>query len=468
MSFPPRIRGREREGRDSPLGLRLAQAAWLARHLRRPRSRASLLEFQKLMLRRIVRHAYGSTPFYRRLWDRHGLSPADIAAAADIMRLPLTSKTSMREVPAEDLVSIPFCGSRLRAGRTTGSTGTPFLVLRTGWEDFVQHLFNYRCMREYGLKSGDRVLRVRSIGGWKKPLLWRAAEAVGLFRQDRLPTTLAPRELADALLRLRPDILTSYTCVLGRAAECLIADGSPPLGCRLVVIGAELASPRIRDDIKRALSGRVLDTYSTQEVGLAAWECPTTGYYHVGEDNVILEVLRRDGAPCREGEEGEVVVTSLQALAMPFIRFRLEDVAVRGPAPCPCGAPYATIAGIKGRLQDYFLLPDGREVYPWYIVSLFPDRAPWIRQYDIEQDESGPIRMRVVPCRIPTESEIENCRGLFRSALGPNVEVRIEIVKDIPPGPGGKYYYQRSRRRSVYRPEDLPFKAKGSGRSPGA
>jgi len=438
----------------SRLGLRLAQIAWLTRFVRRPRS--SLAGFQDAMLRRLVRHAYGTTPYYRRLWERRGLEPADIVAAADLPHLPLTSKASMREVPAEDLVSIPFRGSRLRAGRTTGSTGTPFLVLRTGFEDFVQHLFNYRCMKEYGLKAGDRVLRVRSIGGWKKPLPWRAAEAVGLFRQDRLPTTLTPRELADALRRFRPNILTCYTGVLGRMAECLIDDGSPPLGCRLVVVGAELASPRIRDSVRRAFGGRVCDTYSSQEVGLIAWECPSTGYYHVCEDNVILEVLRKDGAPCREGEEGEVVVTSLQALAMPFIRFRLEDVAVRGPSPCPCGAPYATIAGIKGRLQDYFLSPDGREVYPWYIVSRFPDRAPWIRRYDIEQDESGPILMRVVPARPPTESEIEDCRGLFRAVLGPDIEVRIEIVADIPPGPGGKYYYQRSRRRSVYRSGDLP------------
>jgi hypothetical protein len=109
-----------------------------------------------------------------------------------------------------------------------------------------------------------------------------------------------------------------------------------------------------------------------------------------------------------------------------------------------------------GRLQDYFLLPDRREVYPWYLVSQFPLRAPWIRQYDIEQEESGRIIMRVVPLRTPSAAEGDDCRRLFWSVLSPDIDVHIELVRDIPPGPGGKYYYHRSRKRSAYRPEELP------------
>jgi phenylacetate-CoA ligase len=278
---------------------------------------------------------------------------------------------------------------------------------------------------------------------------------VGIFRQDRLPTTLTPRALAEALRRLRPEIITSYTGVLGRAAEILIKEGAEPLGCRFIVVGAELATSRIRRLLEQAFSGKVLDTYSSQEVGLIAWECPHTGLYHVCDDNVILEVLK-DGcrATSREGEEGEVVVTGLHALAMPFLRFRLEDVVVRGPNPCPCGAPYSTIAGIRGRFQDYFLRSDGREVDPTYIASLFPEHAPWVGQYDLEQDEGGRVLMRVVPLRPPGREDIESCCELAKSVFGQGVDMRIDIVQDIPAGPGGKYYYHRSPRLSAFRPED--------------
>jgi phenylacetate-CoA ligase len=407
------------------------------------------------MLRLLVRHAYTTTPFYRNLMAGAGLNLRDVTSTADLDRLPLTSKLLMKKVPAEDLVSAPFRKSRLRSYQTTGSTGTPFTVRRTGFEDLLLQIFNLRCMKEYGLRARDRVLRVRSRGNWEKPLLWRAAETAGLFRQDRLPTTLAPRALAEALRRQRPEIIASYTAVLSRAAEILIREGQGPLGCRLVVVGAELVTPRIRRLLERAFGGKVLDTYSSQEVGLMAWECPKSGLYHVCDDNVILEVLK-DGcrATCREGEEGEIVVTCLHTLAMPFIRFRLEDVAVRGPTPCPCGASYSTIAGVRGRLQDYFLRPDGSEVYAWYVVSLFPEHAPWIQQYDLEQDEAGRIVMRVVPLRPPRREDIESCSALIKSVLGQDLDIRIEIVPDIPLGPGGKYYYQRSRRLSVYRPED--------------
>jgi len=438
-----------------PIGLRLAQTRRFFRYFRRPESRAAVIRFQDSMLRRVVRHAYETTPFIRNLMEETRLAPRDVTSTAGLRRLPLTSKAMMKKVPAEHLISAPFRKIRLRFFQTTGSTGTPFLVRRTGFEDFLLHIFNLRCMTEYGLKARDRVLRVRSVGNWKKPLLWRIAETAGFFRQDRLPTTLPPRDLTEALRRRRPEILTGYSGVLSRAAEILNNEGSDPLGCRLVVLGAELVTPRIRNLIQRAFGGNVYDTYASQEVGLMAWECPRTGLYHVCDDNVILEVLK-DGrdVPCREGEEGEIVVTCLQTLAMPFLRFRLEDVAVRGPTPCPCGAPYSTIASVKGRMQDYFVLPDGREIYAWYIVSLFSEQAPWIRQYDLEQEDSGRILMRAVPLRLPSPEDIEACRELFKIVLGPDLDVRVEIVTHIPPGPGGKFYYHRSRRLSVYHPED--------------
>jgi len=438
-----------------PFGLRLAQTRRLFRYFRRPESRAAVIRFQDSMLRRVVRHAYETTPFYRDLMEEIRLTPRDVTSASDLSRLPLTSKALMKRVPAEFLVSSAFRKNHLRSFQTTGSTGTPFLVRRTGFEDFLFHIFNLRCMREYGLKARDRVLRVRSVGGWKKPLLWRVAEIAGFFRQDRLPTTLPPRDLTDVLRRRRPEILTGYSGVLSRAAEIVNNEGSGPLGCRIVVLGAELVTPRIRNLFQRAFGGQVYDTYSSQEVGLMAWECPETGLYHVCDDNVILEVLKHGRhVPCQEGEEGEIVVTCLQTLAMPFLRFRLEDVAVRGPTPCPCGAPYSTIGGVKGRMQDYFVLPDGREIYGWYVVSLFPEHAPWIQQYDLEQKDGGQILMRVVPLRLPSQEDIDACRELIRTVLGPDLDVRVEIVDHIPPGPGGKFYYHRSRRLSVYRPGD--------------
>jgi len=438
-----------------PIGLRLVQTRGLFGYFSRPESRAAIARFQDSVLQRLVRHAYETTPFIRNLMEVSRLTPRDVRSAADLVRLPLTSKALMKEVPAEYLISAPFRKIRLRSFQTTGSTGTPFLIRRTSFEDFLFHIFNLRCMREYGLKARDRVLRVRSVGNWKKPLLWRIAETAGFFRQDRLPTTLPPRDLTEALRRRRPEILTGYSGVLSRVAETLNNDGSGPLGCRFAVLGAELVTPRIRNLFQRAFGGKVYDTYASQEVGLMAWECPRTGLYHVCDDNVILEVLKDGrGTPCREGEEGEIVVTCLQTLAMPFLRFRLEDIAVRGPTPCPCGAPYSTIASIKGRMQDYFELPDGREIYAWYLVSLFPEHVPWIRQYDLEQEDGGRIHMRIVPLKSPSPEDIEACRELIRTVLGPHLDVSIEIVAHIPPGPGGKFYYHRSRRHSVYRPDD--------------
>jgi phenylacetate-CoA ligase len=80
-----------------------------------------------------------------------------------------------------------------------------------------------------------------------------------------------------------------------------------------------------------------------------AWECRHSGDLHTCDDGVLVEVLV-DGRPAEPGERGEVVVTNLHAYAMPFIRYRIGDVATRA-APCRCGAPFATIGEIRSSLS---------------------------------------------------------------------------------------------------------------------
>ena len=156
-----------------------------------------------------------------------------------------------------------------------------------------------------------------------------------------------------------------------------------------------------------------------------AWECRHSGDLHTCDDGVLVEVLR-DGQPVEPGERGEVVVTNLHAYAMPFIRYRIGDLATRG-APCACGAPFSTIGEIQGRMIDYFPLPDGRLLHPYEIVSrLVWGPAEWLRQYQLVQERRDRVVLYAVVAEPASGERLEEVERTVRPLLGHGVEFVID------------------------------------------
>ena len=111
----------------------------------------------------------------------------------------------------------------------------------------------------------------------------------------------------------------------------------------------------------------------------------------------MVELLR-NGRAAEVGESGEVVITSLHSYAMPLIRFALGHVAVRGPTPCPCGQPFATLQAVEGRMVDFFRLPGGQWLHPYRLIeNMDADGVDRIRQYRLVRQREDRILFKVVP-----------------------------------------------------------------------
>ena len=416
-------------------------------------SLGSVFDYQNRKLRRLVEHAYHHVAHYRALLDKAGLRPEDIREVSDLARFPLTTKKDLRKAAAKDLLSDSVRPAALPVFKTTGSTGVPLIVRRSKAEDFLFHLIRMRTIRSYGLRVRDHVVRLRSGNLDHVPLSWRLARALGLFRQSIVNTEGTPQKNAADLLALRPDVLTGYNSSLARIARIITLDHKTVLPLRFVVGGADMLTPLLRKQIQEAFETKVSDSYECVELGMIAWECLETGLYHVCDDNVILEVLA-DGRPAREGERGEVVVTSLHLQAMPFIRYRLEDIVTVGPSTCPCGRPFRTLKTIEAKKQDYFRLPGGHEFYPWSISLLLIDIAPWVLQFQLVQERVDRVVMRAEALTRPSDDELARVQKEVRPLLGPAVEFEIEIVPELKPTPGGKFWMRRSLVNSMYEDAD--------------
>ncbi len=403
-------------------------------------SPGAMAAFRDRALRNLVAHAYGRVPYYRRLFDCHGLRPRDIRTVADLPAIPISDKNDLRAVRARDLVAGGLDPERLLRVTTSGVSGEPFTVRRTRLEKRLMAGFWMRAHRHLGARTSDRVAVVRflrtGVGHDPTPDR-RLANAFGRFRHRMVDCTREASDILRVLRDYRPDTLMAYAGVLMRLAEEMTDADRRVLRPRLVMAGGEVLTPAMRRHIRQAFGAPVYGLYGAHELNLIAWDCPPTGEMHTCDDGVILEVIR-DGRPAAPGEQGEPVVTNLHSYAMPFIRYRLGDIVTQGLPACACGAPFATIRAVLGRTIDYFPLPDGRRMHPNQITRALYRDAPWLYHYQVVQKRKDLVVLRAVARPAPAPEQLRLLEDRVRSVLGPTVTFHTEIVSALPASSGGK------------------------------
>lgn len=403
------------------------------------RSTDEMRAYQTKCLADLVAHAYRNVPFYRATWERHGTGPEDVHGLDDLRKLPVVSRRAFQEADPAQLIEAGYRSDDLDSFRTSGSSGAPLTIRRTWSERKLLQLFRIRALRSYDVSLTDVVVR---IGLPREPsVLTRFLHRLGAgcYRYHELDARSDPGELAALVGELEPDVVTGYTGALTRVAEAMDGRGRGGDRPRFVLAGGEVLTDLSRRHIRTGFGAPVLEWYGCFECNLVAWECRSTGLLHICDDSVVVEILRADGRPAEPGEKGDVAITPLHLRAMPFVRYRLGDVAVRGPTPCPCGAPFGTIREIQGRSLDYFRLPGDRLVHPYEVTNSHIKDRPWVLQYQLIQESLTRFRLRVVPLDPPDPSDVEEVRRDVTAALGSQADLAVELVDEIPRESSGKY-----------------------------
>jgi phenylacetate-CoA ligase len=420
---------------------------------RRSPSRAELLDFQARRLRALVEHAYRSVPYYRNLFDRHGVRPQDVRGLADLGVIPITSRRDLQAAPPEEVVSRDLDPRALVSKTTSGSSGEPLTIRRAPHEVRRLGLVRLPAMLEAGRRPHDRCATVTSVrppDPRQRKRLLRALQQAGLFRNLYVNSRQSPEAVARILEDYRPDVLSGFPGVISCVAQLAGQQPSRRLRPRLVTTAGEVVTPSMRTQISEGLRTRVVDLYTSHEFNLLAWECGAGEGYHINDLGVIVEVLR-EGRPVTPGERGEMVVTGLHSFAMPFLRYRLGDVVTRGADSCPCGRPFSTLSAIQGRMIDYFPLPDGRLVHPFEIVRAMIDGlGAWVRQYQLTQEREDRVVLRVVPSAPVPPERRSALESTLTRVLGPGVSCAVEVVPEIDLERTGKFRVSRSMVRSAY------------------
>jgi phenylacetate-CoA ligase len=358
-------------------------------------SRDALINLQNARLQKTVQYVYANNQVYREKIQAKGIVPEDIRSVEDLKNLPFTDKEDFRRHYPLGMSCVDRSVIR-EIHTSSGSTGIPVVNAytendRNQWAECMA-----RCYAMAGLIPGDIVQITPSFGLFNGGFgFFHGAALHGLFV---IPTGAGntPRQV-----KLMNDFqVKAFGAVVSyalRIIEYMEEHGIQAIpALKIGIFGAEIFSDTMKAKIDNTLGIETFDIYGMTEtggVGTTGMDCPDHSGIHVWEDHYIVEVIDPEtGNPVEDGEEGELVFTSLTREAIPVIRFRTRDASrILSRAQCACGRTHTRIDRIKGRLDD-MLIVKGVNVYPKEIEHALME-IPGVRNhYQIIVEETDGIQ----------------------------------------------------------------------------
>jgi len=327
---------------------------------------AQLRELQFARLQAMVRRAHDHQTLYRERMAEKGVSPDDIQSLEDAAKLPFTVKTDLRETYPFGLFASDI-HDVVRLHASSGTTGKPIVVAYTQKDVNVWTEVMVRTFAACECGPGDVIQNAYGYGLFTGGLgAHYGAEALGATvipisggNTDR--QIMIMKDFGSTAICCTPSYFM-YLCE--RALEMDIDLRELPI--RAGIFGAEPWSDQMRQWAEKMSGIKAYDIYGLSEIigpGVAS-ECKAQAGLHIFEDHFLPEIIDPEtGEVLPEGEEGELVLTTLSKDAMPMIRYRTRDITNFLAEPCPCGRTIRRIKRI-GRRSDDMLIIRGVNVFP--------------------------------------------------------------------------------------------------------
>lgn len=416
--------------------LQLERSQWL--------SARCIEQLQSRQLEALLAHVWDTVPWYHSRLRDAGILPGRPVDRAAWQSLELLSRRDLQDAGYLMRSSkVPAEHGKAVLKRTSGSTGQPVEVLRSGLDLLMWHAITLRDHAWHERDLSGRLCAIRAFAtrtpdgkwnrGWGPPadLVFDTGPSAALPIETNVAEQV--RWLADR----DPDYLLIYPSALAAVLRQMDVDRVALPRLRQVRTIGEILPDATRELCRSVLGVSIVDLYSSNEVGNIALQCPESGLYHVQSENLLVEVLDATGAPCPPGAVGRVVVTTLHGFAMPLLRYELRDYA-EVAAPCPCGRGLPSLRRIQGRVRNMLVTPGGEVRWPLVGFAEYRNVAP-VRQYQIAQLARDRLEFRLVTDRALLSSEEAALAAILRSSLGDFARIEFSYFDDLPLGPNGKF-----------------------------
>jgi phenylacetate-CoA ligase len=399
-------------------------------------SAEQIRDLQDEKLRRLVRHAYRSVPYYRVRMQERRLHPEDIRTQEDLSKLPLLSRADIRKHLYFDIMQEGVSQGDLLKLTMSGRSAEPFMA------------FADRGALEFRWAAG---LRFRDWTGYRfgQPTARFWSEGIGLpdahagkvhadarfsnrlllpaFRLDEASITSSLR----AISKQKSVLVEGPTETLEAVAAHVLKQGGLDHHPKAVLVHGQQLTAAGRKLIEDAFGCKVFDLYRSGEFAEVACETDARDGLVIAGEGYIVELLV-DGRPARLGEQGELFITDLNNRCMPFIRYATGDRAVAlGPdkaEPHPRGLP--RISQLQSRPGAIFNGVDGARVPSGFFSALFAEYGYAVRRFRVAERAPSGISLRIEKAPRYAESTLETIKTRIRERLGEALE--IDVVFDEP------------------------------------
>jgi len=399
---------------------------------------AALRAYQDGCLRRVVARAHATVPYYRRLMDRAGVRPKDVRCAADLARLPITTKGDILANFPEGILSSARREGHYRQSTTSGSSGWRMPVYCDTTQLALFRLMELRQLWDLGYRPRDLMAYMRP-----EAPKGRHFQRLGLFRRAFVSILEPVERQAEALLRVRPQVVYVYPSSIYQVARELDGASARGLKLKFILSNSELLAGEVRAYLEDKFGCRVYDDYSCLEFQAIGFECRHQRL-HQAADNAVVEVVDAAGRPLPPGEPGRLILTALHNFVMPYLRYDIGDVGALGREPCACGRGFPVIEGLAGRQDDFIVAANGELLNPRVVCRPFR-ASPALRQFQILQQADGAVTVRVAPSAQAGKGEAAaQAREAARGAFPEGMRVSVEVTDQIETGAAGKHRAVRS------------------------
>ena len=432
-------------------------------------SREALRELQFQKLSAVLRQAYRFNPFYTKRFMEIGLAPGDIKTLEDVRRIPPLVRQDVIDHRI-DMVDTRYRGSvaaadhaakeagspisfarfrkhKLVRNTSSGSTGTPTVFYEDGSTAALNWVHELRLKQWHGLSPGVKEARMSAISTEYvaksnlpslREYLWNQMILPGYFLSDR-EYELSVRKIR----KFRPRVLWGPTPALTGLAQFVQRTNEDISRCRpdLVISRAAPLYAHEKKLLTEVFGCPVTNIYGTRELGHVAMNCPH-GSIHVNQENYLVEI---EGAGINQQSTGpgKILVTPLFDSPMPYLRYRIGDIAEMGGSDCPCGRSLTVLKKVMGRAGEMFKTKDGHLIEPnfWCIAFEVGRPSKDVEKFQVVYRRNGSIRFRIVPRRSYSAETEAELRHFFEKNSLSNMQFEFEYVSEIRPQPSGKYLF---------------------------
>jgi phenylacetate-CoA ligase len=409
-------------------------------------SREKLAEHQWTLFKAVVTHAFAHCEYYKEKWRRAGIGLDDLRSPDDIKNLPTITKEEIQE-HAPGMISARFNKEELIPDMTGGSTGSPLQFFydthRRDWREAAA----LRHDRWTGWDIGDR-----------RAILWGAPRDIvsSAKLSSRIREHVTDRKLvldasaldeaamstfARQLIQYRPKLLLAYANTLGLFARYVASENIQGIEPQAIITSAEVLTPENRALIEQTFRCPVYNRYGSREFSVIASECEQHHGMHVNAENLLVEVLNDKGTG---SSSGAIVVTDLKNLAMPMIRYRINDVGLLRGELCKCsrGLPLLEMTG--GRTTDFLTAVNGSKVSGIVMATYVITNITGIKQIQFVQRQVGRVTINVVKGPAWSARTLDELAERTQKFLGSAMQIDVTYLDAIPVEKSGKYRFSIS------------------------